>query len=170
MYAEGTRGNTGSPSGDCSRDQLGTRERQAGPCGVTQRSVVPERPGNSGGGKGPQLNTNARSDKGRGSGDEPNNPNQCSEVGKQRRLEVPAIRDRAGGNGGSFGSRTHIRVRSAAGTVRLSARPQRTGSRTARPQADQYWPRRIRRRSWMREICQSGSMSGNRKQNQAKPE
>src|SRR5216684_4646798 len=50
------------------------------------------------------------------------------------------------GNGGSFGSRTHIRVRSAAGTVRLSARPQRTGRSTARPQADQYWPWRNRRR------------------------
>src|SRR5216683_698592 len=32
-----------------------------------------------------------------------------------------------GGNGGSFGSRTHLRGRSSAGTVRLSARPQRVG-------------------------------------------
>jgi hypothetical protein len=64
MYAEETRGNTGSPNGDRGRDQLATRERQAGPSGVTERSVVPERSGNSGGGKGPQLKTNARSDKG----------------------------------------------------------------------------------------------------------
>jgi hypothetical protein len=51
------RGNTGSPSGDCGRDQLATRERQAGPCGVAERSVVPMKLGNSGGGKGPQLKT-----------------------------------------------------------------------------------------------------------------
>ena len=48
------------------RDQLATRERQAGPCGVAERSVVPRKPGNSGGGKGPQLKTDARSDEGHG--------------------------------------------------------------------------------------------------------
>ena len=37
------------------------------------------------------------------------------------------------GNGGSSGSRTYIRGRSAAGTVRLSARPQRTGRSKTRP-------------------------------------
>ncbi len=46
------------------RDQLATRERQAGPYGVTERSVVLVKPGNSGGGKGPQLKTDARSNKG----------------------------------------------------------------------------------------------------------
>jgi len=160
--------------------------------------------------EGPQLKTNARSDKDRGIGDEPNNSIPCSEFadactqkrrnrptsfpcavrqvyrkmfwlclrtlakhggaaewtarhsrtskrtagrwldelaqelksrtittsvrrvyipkpdGKQRPLGVPAIRDRAA-KCGSFGSRTYFRVRSAAGTVRLSARPQRTG-------------------------------------------
>src|ERR1035437_8807863 len=40
-----------------------------------------------------------------------------------------------GGNGGSFGSRT-LRGRSAAGTVRLSARPQRVGRRQTCRQAD----------------------------------
>ena len=35
------------------KDQLATRERQAGPCGVAERSVVPMKPGNSGGGKRP---------------------------------------------------------------------------------------------------------------------
>src|SRR5260370_38038201 len=38
------------------------------------------KPGNSGGGKGPQLRTNARSDEGQGIGDEPNNSIQGSEV------------------------------------------------------------------------------------------
>ena len=45
-------------------DQLATRERQAGPYGVAERLVRPMKPGNAGGGKGPQLKTNARSDKG----------------------------------------------------------------------------------------------------------
>jgi hypothetical protein len=38
------------------RDQLATRESQAGPIGVAERSVLPTKPGNSGRGKGPQLN------------------------------------------------------------------------------------------------------------------
>ena len=64
MQAMGTRRNTGSPSGDRGMDQLATRERQAGPSGMAERLVVPTKPGNSGGGKGPQLKGNARSDKG----------------------------------------------------------------------------------------------------------
>jgi hypothetical protein len=47
-------------------DQLAARERQAGPYGVAERSVLPKRPGNSGGGKGPQLKTDARSNEGHG--------------------------------------------------------------------------------------------------------
>ena len=61
-----TSSNTGNPSGDRGRDQRATRERQAGPCGVAERFVVPEMPGNSGGGKGPQLKTDATSNKGHG--------------------------------------------------------------------------------------------------------
>jgi len=48
------------------KDQLATRERPAGPCGVAERSVVPKKPGNAGGGKAPQLKTDARSDDGHG--------------------------------------------------------------------------------------------------------
>ena len=66
MQAEETRRNTGSPSGDPNKDQLATRERQAGPYGVAERLVVPTKPGNSGGGKGPQLKTDARSNEGQG--------------------------------------------------------------------------------------------------------
>ena len=61
-----TSSNTGSPNGDRRRDQPATRESQAGPFGVAERSVVPRRPGNSGGGKGPQLKTDARSNEGHG--------------------------------------------------------------------------------------------------------
>ena len=65
-HAKLTSSNTGSPSGDRSQDQLVTRERQAGPYGVAERSVVPRKPGNSGGGKGPQLKTDATSNEGHG--------------------------------------------------------------------------------------------------------
>ncbi len=48
-------------------DQLATRERWAGLCGVAERFVVvPVKPGYSGVGKGPQLKTDARSDEGHG--------------------------------------------------------------------------------------------------------
>jgi len=55
-----------APAVIASRDQLATRERKAGSCGVAERSVLLMRPGNSGGGKGPQLKTDARSNEGHG--------------------------------------------------------------------------------------------------------
>ena len=64
MQAKWTLRNTGSPSGDRDIDQLAPRERKAGPFGMAERLVVPTKPGNSGGGKKPQLKGNARSDKG----------------------------------------------------------------------------------------------------------
>ena len=51
--------------------QPDAREGQAGPYGVAERFVVPQKPGNSGGGKGPQFKANARSGKIREIGDEP---------------------------------------------------------------------------------------------------
>src|ERR1017187_5459820 len=59
-----------APAVIITRDQLATRERQAGPCGVAERFVVPKKPGNSGGGKGPQLKTDAASNKDMGIDDE----------------------------------------------------------------------------------------------------
>jgi len=41
MQAMGTSCNTGSPSGDRSRDQPVTGERWTGPCGVAERFAVP---------------------------------------------------------------------------------------------------------------------------------
>ena len=64
MQAEGTMRNTRSPSGDRSADQLAARERQAGLTGMAERLAVPLKPGNSGGGKGPQLKGNATSSEG----------------------------------------------------------------------------------------------------------
>jgi hypothetical protein len=75
MQTQGTRRNTGNPSGDRAlRGQLATRESQAGPFGVAEGPVVPMKPGNAGGGKGPQLKGDAGSDEGRRSGDEPSTP------------------------------------------------------------------------------------------------
>src|ERR1700693_2996201 len=230
MQTQGTRGNTGSPSGDRSRDQLATRESQAGPSGVTERLAVLMKPGNAGGGKGPQLKGNARSNEGRGIDDESSNPRKCSEVADgvaresegiaqlsflcsvrqgvpegrsglclrmlpsqwwssgsrwsevrghrsvwsrtmvgrtgaraeesnlstvtrtaclytQAGREAAAVRSTRhpgsdGGNGGSFGPRTYLRGRPAAGTVRLSARPQRVGRRETGSQADLFPPSR----------------------------
>ena len=47
-------------------DQLTTRESRVRPYGVAERSVLLMKLGNSSGGKGPQLKTNARSDEGPG--------------------------------------------------------------------------------------------------------
>src|SRR5215831_16373740 len=80
MQTQGIRRNTGSPNGDRRCDQLATRERQAGPHGVTERLVVLMKPSNVGGGKGPLLKGNARSNEGGGIGVEPNNPSKRSEV------------------------------------------------------------------------------------------
>ena len=65
-HAKLTSSNTGSPSGDRLGDQPAPRERQAGLLGVTERLVVLMKPGNAGGGKKPQLKTDARSNKGHG--------------------------------------------------------------------------------------------------------
>ena len=73
MQAKWTIRNTGSPSGDRSKDQLATRERKAGLIGMAERLVVPAKPGNSGGGKGPQFKADARSDEGWEIGDKPDN-------------------------------------------------------------------------------------------------
>jgi hypothetical protein len=81
MQAKGTIRNTGSLSGDRGSDQLATRERWAGPFGMAERLVVLKKPGNSGGGKGPQLKADARSDDEREIGEKPDNSPSCfSEV------------------------------------------------------------------------------------------
>ena len=57
----GERGNTGSPMGWLGSvpGQPVTRERRTGLDGVAERAVVPLRPGNVGGGKGPWSETSA---------------------------------------------------------------------------------------------------------------
>ena len=56
MSAQEDRCNTGSPmSWNGTNVQPDTREGQAGRHRVAERPVVPWKPGNAGGGKGPQL-------------------------------------------------------------------------------------------------------------------
>ena len=56
----------GKPQGVVSDDQPESREGQAGRRGVAEGSVVPLKPGNAGGGKGPQFKTDALRGEGHG--------------------------------------------------------------------------------------------------------
>jgi hypothetical protein len=64
---QGKRTQHGKPQCVIRADQPDAREGQAGRTGVAERLVVPLKPGNAGGGKGPQFKTDAR--RGEGPGD-----------------------------------------------------------------------------------------------------
>jgi hypothetical protein len=66
MYTRKARATRETPMRD-QEDQPDAREGQAGRAGVAERLVVPLKPGNAGGGKGPQFKTDAR--RGEGPGD-----------------------------------------------------------------------------------------------------
>src|SRR5438477_7256594 len=66
MYTRKARATREAPMCD-QDDQPDAREGQAGRSGVAERPVVPMKPGNAGGGKGPQFKTDAR--RGEGPGD-----------------------------------------------------------------------------------------------------
>src|SRR6266487_2792539 len=63
---QGKRTKHGKPQSVVSEDQPEAREGQAGRPGVAERFVVPRKPGNAGGGKGPQFKTDATSGEGFG--------------------------------------------------------------------------------------------------------
>src|ERR1700746_1848249 len=63
---QGKRTQHGRPQGAVRDDQPDARAGQAGRLGDTERFVVPLKPGNAGGGKGPQFKTDATSGKGFG--------------------------------------------------------------------------------------------------------
>jgi hypothetical protein len=72
MHEEGKRKQHGKPRVVAvSGCQLEAREGQARLCGVADRPVVPRRPGNAGGGKGPWFKVSVRSGESREIGDEP---------------------------------------------------------------------------------------------------
>jgi hypothetical protein len=64
---QGKRTKHGKPQGVVRDDQPEAREGQAGRLGVAERFVIPLKPGNAGGGKGPQFKTDAI--RGEGPGD-----------------------------------------------------------------------------------------------------
>src|SRR5271165_3199117 len=64
---QGKRAQHGKPHGVVRDDQPDAREGWAGRRGVAERFVVPSKPGNAGGGKGPQFKTDAT--RGEGPGD-----------------------------------------------------------------------------------------------------
>jgi hypothetical protein len=66
MRAHGEPRQHGKPQRREARSQPDSREGQAGPPGVADRLVVPRKPGNSGGGKGPEFKEAARRGKGQG--------------------------------------------------------------------------------------------------------
>src|ERR1700682_4699214 len=69
----------GKPQRWEARSQPDSREGQAGPPGVADRLVVPRKPGNSGGGKGPEFKKATCRGKGQGEWCKPLNlPIQCS--------------------------------------------------------------------------------------------
>ncbi|MGR8999283.1 MAG: hypothetical protein ACU88J_09580 [Gammaproteobacteria bacterium] len=76
---QGKRTQHGKPLGVVSDDQPDAREGQAGRLGVAERPVVPRKPGNAGGGKGPQFKINAISGKGQEIG-QPINSDKSSET------------------------------------------------------------------------------------------
>jgi len=63
---QGKRTQHGKPQSVVSEDQPEAREGQAGRPGVAERFVVPLKPGNAGGGKGPQFKTDAIRGEGQG--------------------------------------------------------------------------------------------------------
>ena len=65
MYTRGKRMQHGKPDSVVGRDdQPETGDSQIGRYGVAERPVVPGKPGNAGGGKGPWFKTNAGRRKG----------------------------------------------------------------------------------------------------------
>src|SRR3954452_1538919 len=66
MSTQGKLLQHGKPQRREARSQPDSREGQAGPPGVADRLVVPGKPGNSGGGKGPEFKEAARRGKGQG--------------------------------------------------------------------------------------------------------
>src|SRR5664279_4042056 len=89
MYTQGKRAQHGKPQGVIGDDQPDAGDGQAGHLGVADRSVVPMKPGNAGGGKGPWFKTDATSGKGQEIGQPINSDNRSETAdGVTRESEV----------------------------------------------------------------------------------
>ena len=78
------------------KSQPDSREGQAGPPGVADRPVVPLKPGNSGGGKGPEFKEVARRGNGQGEWRKPTNiPIKTFKIRRRRPTEPNCSRGRA---------------------------------------------------------------------------
>jgi hypothetical protein len=78
----------GKPQRWEARSQLDAREGQAGPSGVADRLVVPRKPGNAGGGKGPEFKEAVRRGKGQGEWCKPMNlPNKTFKIRRRQPTE-----------------------------------------------------------------------------------
>jgi hypothetical protein len=74
MHVHGNRMQHGKPRRVEARDlQLDSREGQAGPVGVAEGPVLPGKPGNAGGGKGPWFKVSVGSGESQEIGGEPTN-------------------------------------------------------------------------------------------------
>jgi hypothetical protein len=76
---QGKRTHHGKPHGVVDDGQPDSREGRSRRFGVTERPVVPLKPGNAGGGKGPWFRTDAASSEGQEIG-QPINSEECSEA------------------------------------------------------------------------------------------
>src|SRR5882672_8823500 len=76
---QGKRTQHGKPLGVVGDDRPDAGDGQAGRPGVAERFVIPLKPGNAGGGKGPQFKTNAASSEDAEIG-QPSNSKECSEA------------------------------------------------------------------------------------------
>ena len=97
--------------------QPASREGMAGPCEVAERPVVPRKPGNAGGGKGPQFKASAGSGDGPGNWHEPTNPTRFR---SRRRHCTPKRRESRAVAGPSVGERVTTLSESRMREIRTS--------------------------------------------------
>jgi hypothetical protein len=100
---------------------------------VTERLVVPLKPGNAGGGKGPQWKGNAGSDEDGGIGDESINPTKCSEVGD----ELAEKQSRRRGKENQTSKRERLRETERKGNKKIKTRRIRAIEENI---LSDYWP------------------------------
>ena len=93
--------------------QPDAREGQAGPPGVSERPIVPSKPGNAGGGKGPWFKVNVQVAQSREIGDAPNTSlkvQKLREAVHAKAKRAPTYRFYRGALGGRAGGSAAYRI------------------------------------------------------------